>query len=118
RSEGDLGEVERQAFHRDPVRTRALLIARDAAVGELDLEVGLDLVLGGCRPLDVDLVFEGAGYRVLEDLRRGLVEVLADVNLLDLRVRTLAGLAASAGRRVSTDTQRGAEQLDPLLEAG
>src|SRR5262249_5287937 len=74
------------------------------------------LVLGGRRPLDVDLFLKGAGHRILEDLRRRLVKMLADMDLRDLRMRTFARLAAGTGRCVPMNADRGAEQLDPLIE--
>ena len=70
---GDQGEVQRHRLHRHAVGPGALLLVGDAAAGEPDVEVGFDLILGRCRPLDVDPVLEGAGHRVLQDLRRSLV---------------------------------------------
>src|SRR5262249_60437182 len=111
----DLREIQRQRLHWHAVGTGALLVAGDAGFLQLDMEVGLDLLLGGRRPLDIDLLLEGARHCILEDLRRRLIAVLADVDLLDLRVRTLEGLASGAARRVTPDPNRTTQKLEALI---
>src|SRR5262249_58542004 len=54
RRERDLREIQRQRLHWHAVGTGALLVAGDAGFLQLDLEVGLDLLLGGRPPLNID----------------------------------------------------------------